>query len=198
MNFLAHLYLSGDSEEVAIGNFISDFVKGRDYVQYPAEIRKGILLHRKIDSFTDIHPIVRKSKSYFAPKYRKYAGVITDVLYDHYLVNDWKKYSDIEFDHYVAGVHNLLKNYAQYLPPQVGEFVPYFIRNKWLKNYGTFDGLESVFIGMSKGTSLPDESAFAMDMIHEHYKELHEQFGEFFPQLIAYVEAQLEEMVQPI
>lgn len=195
MNYLAHLYLSGDSEEITIGNFISDYVKGQDYAKYPSEIQKGILLHRKIDNFTDLHPIVRNSKTFFAPRYHKYAGVITDVLFDHFLINEWKQFSDYDFDAYVLDVHNLLKNYQEYLPEKVKHFLPYFLRNNWLKSYRTLDGLESVFIGMAKGTTLPDESAFAMKVIRDKYKILRRDFMDFFPQLVIYVEAQCAQEV---
>ena len=85
MNVLAHIYLSGDSDKIIIGNYIGDYVKGRDYLNYPELIRKGIILHRYIDMFTDRHPVVHRSKIYFSRKYHKYAGVITDIMYDHYL-----------------------------------------------------------------------------------------------------------------
>lgn len=195
MNFLAHLYLSGDSDEIAVGNFISDYVKGQEYKSYPPQIQKGILLHRKIDGFTDSHPIVRQSKAYFAPRYHKYAGVIVDVLYDHFLATEWNKFSDYEFDAFVLDVHNLLKNNSEYIPEGVKRFLPYFIRNNWLISYKQLEGLESVFIGMPKGTSLPDESAFAMKVIRDKYKYLRRDFLEFFPQIKIYVEAQINQTV---
>ncbi len=85
MNFLAHIYLSGDNDEIKLGNFIGDYIKGNAYNKYPPLIRKGILLHRKIDYFTDSHPIVRNHKSFFYDKYHKYAGIIIDIIYDHFL-----------------------------------------------------------------------------------------------------------------
>ncbi len=193
MNFLAHLYLSGDSDEIAIGNFISDYVKGQEYLKYPTEIQKGILLHRRIDGFTDTHPIVRQSKTYFAPRYHKYAGVIIDVLFDHFLATEWDKFSDYAFDAFVLDVHNLLKNNAEYIPEGVKRFLPYFIKNNWLASYKTLEGIESVFIGMPKGTSLPDESAFAMKVIRDKYEYLRRDFLDFFPQIEVYVNAQINQ-----
>jgi len=193
MNFLAHLYLSGDSDDIAIGNFISDYVKGQEYKKYPEEIQKGILLHRKIDGFTDMHPIVRQNKAYFAPRYHKYAGVIIDVLYDHFLATEWAKFTDYDFNAFVHDVHNLLKNNPEYIPEGVKRFLPYFIRNNWLASYKTLEGIESVLIGMPKGTSLPDESAFAMNVIRDKYNYLRRDFLEFFPQIIIYVDAQVKQ-----
>ena len=106
MNYLAHIFLSGSSEEILIGNFIGDYVKGRDYLNYPAQIKKGILLHRRIDSFTDSHKIVHQSMSYFAPQYHKYAGIIIDILYDHYLIKNWDRYCPLPLETYKVEVRN--------------------------------------------------------------------------------------------
>ena len=92
MNFLAHIYLSGDDPNIQLGNFIGDFVKGRNLVeQFGHEIAKGIELHRAIDEFTDKHPIVKLSKVRLREKYRHYAPVIVDIFYDHYLAKNWEK-----------------------------------------------------------------------------------------------------------
>ncbi len=88
MNVLAHIYLSGDSEKIILGNYIGDYVKGRDYLKYPELIRKGIIIHRHIDAFTDSHPVVHRSKIFFTRKYHKYSGVVTDIIYDHYLTRN--------------------------------------------------------------------------------------------------------------
>ena len=84
MNFLAHIYLSGDDDELKIGNFIADSVKGKKFSQFPDQVQKGITLHRKIDSYTDSHPIVRESVLRLFPKYGHYSSVIVDILYDHF------------------------------------------------------------------------------------------------------------------
>ena len=95
MNFLAHLYLSGDNEDLIIGNFIADMVKGRQIENFQEEVVKGIELHRKIDYFTDNHAIVDQSKRRLRNKYRLYSGVIVDMFYDHYLAANWSEYSRI-------------------------------------------------------------------------------------------------------
>lgn len=80
MNFLAHIYLSAEIDELKIGNFIADSVKGKAYLKFPEMIQNGIILHRGIDSFTDGHPIVRKSTHRLFPFYSHYSGVIVDIF----------------------------------------------------------------------------------------------------------------------
>lgn len=191
MNFLAHLYLSGDNDEIRLGNFIGDYVKGKDYDKYPPAVKKGILLHRKIDSFTDMHPIVRKSKSYFYYKYHKYSGIIIDILYDHFLAHEWHMFSEINFDVYVENIHEWLRNNIDDMPLEMKKLVSHFMRNNWLKSYRSIEGIESVLIGMSKGTSLPAEYDYAIFILKKHYNELRHDFLNYFPELIEHVRAEL-------
>jgi acyl carrier protein phosphodiesterase len=187
MNFLAHFYLSGDSDDIKIGNFIGDYVKGNSYQDYPESIRKGILLHRKIDSYTDTHPVVRKSKFLFALKYRKYAGIIVDILYDHYLSVEWDKYSEVPLKEYIDELYLMLEKNYDRLPPQVQRFVFRFIGDDWLGTYQNLSGIENVLHRMSKRTSLPEETSFALEVINSHYAQLMDHFNQFFVELVNYV-----------
>src|SRR5689334_7104563 len=114
MNFLAHLHLSGDNEEIKIGNFIADFVKGKNYDDFPAGIRQGIIIHRHIDYFTDTHPVVSESKQRLYATYHKYAAVIVDIFYDHYLATRWEQYSNISLVDFASEFYFMVKKYLQY------------------------------------------------------------------------------------
>ena len=94
MNFLAHIYLSGNNDLVTIGNFIADGIRGKKYLEFPIDIQTGILLHRQIDTFTDAHKTVRESTKRLHKNYSHYSGVIVDILYDHFLAKNWASYSD--------------------------------------------------------------------------------------------------------
>jgi acyl carrier protein phosphodiesterase len=194
MNFLAHIYLSGSSSEIRLGNFIGDYVKGREHKNYPTLVQRGIILHRKIDSFTDSHPIVRKHKTFFQLKYHKYAGIVTDIIYDHFLACEWYMFSEVDFNEYVESTHDWLLSYLDSMPLEMKKFVPNFIRNNWLKSYKTIEGIESVLIGMSKGTSLPAEYEFAILVFRKHYEEIKHDFFNYFEQLTEYVDAELIKM----
>ncbi len=188
MNVLAHIYLSGDSDEIIIGNYIGDYVKGRDYLKYPEQIRKGIIIHRNIDAFTDKHPVVHRSKLLFTKKYHKYAGVVIDIMYDHFLTREWDFYSRRPLESIIYQFYRAMVNNHHILPDKVKERIPFFIINNWLESYKTTNGLRSVFKALSKRTSLPNESRYAIKTLKKNYYSLDDDFMEFFPQLIEYVE----------
>jgi acyl carrier protein phosphodiesterase len=187
MNYLAHIFLSGTDNEIMIGNFIGDYVKGRDYNNFPPSIRKGILLHRRIDTFTDRHKIVHQSMSYFAPKYHKYAGIIIDILYDHFLANNWDKFSPQPIHISKENLFDCLKKNYAILPERVQFFVPSFIKNDWIEIYSTIEGIINVFTRMSMRTTLPDQSEFAREVLRKYYIQLQSEFLTYFPDIIRYV-----------
>jgi len=188
MNVLAHIYLSGDSDEIIIGNYIGDYVKGSDYLKYPELIKKGIILHRHIDDFTDRHPVVHRSKILFTRKYHKYAGVVVDIIYDHYLTKEWDTFSRRPLESITYQFYRAMVNNYDILPAKVQDRFPFFIINNWIESYKTNKGLKHVLNTLSKRTSLPSEAKYAIKTFKKNYYSLGEDFMEFFPQLIEYVE----------
>jgi acyl carrier protein phosphodiesterase len=180
MNFLAHIYLSGDSREILIGNFIGDYVKGKNISGYPEKVKQGIMLHRKIDSFTDSHILTRASKKVIAEKYGLYAGIVVDIYYDHFLSANWHLYSEIPLREYIHDRYRLLDSGFSIFPAGVKSWFPYFIKSNWLETYIHFNGLNMVFKRMSYRTSLPDHSDYAVSQLKENYDFLKENFIEFF------------------
>ena len=141
MNFLAHLHLSGTNDYIKIGNFIGDSVKGKSYQKFAPDIQKGILLHRKIDYFTDKHIITKDLSKFFAPKYRKYSGIVVDIIYDYYLANNWNKYSNISLEQFISDTHNLLMLNFRILPLKIKKFLPFLIGKKRLLSYRNISGI---------------------------------------------------------
>ena len=189
MNYLAHTYLSGNNDNIKIGNFLGDWVKGSDYMKYSEDIRTGITLHRNIDSFTDRHPIVRQSASRFRARYARYSGVIIDILYDHYLANNWKDFCDVPLREYVNRMHNVMLNNLELLPPRLKNYLPEFMNERWIERYATLEGIRDVLDTMSKRTSLPKETEFAIGVMEASYDDFRHEFYDFFGQIIEFVEA---------
>ena len=188
MNYLSHIYLSGDSEEIKLGNFIGDFVKGNQFLKYPPEIAKGILLHRQIDSFTDSHRVINECIVKLRPGFGKYSGIVIDIFLDHFLAVNWHTYSIEKLSFFTKRFHAiLLSNFFQ-LPSRVKLFVPFLIQNKRLQSYGSFQGIENTLRIMVKHASLPAETDFAMKILEEEYEFFNSAFNEFFPEIIRFIE----------
>ena len=188
MNYLAHIYLSGDSEEIKVGNFIGDFVKGNQHQQFPEQVAYGIVLHRRIDYFTDQHATVRECIQLLRPGYGKYAGIVADVFFDHFLASNWKDYSVDSLRHFTKNAHAIFLSNFVLLPLGVKKFLPFLIYHKRLESYAIRENLLPVLEIMSKYTSLPANSEWAMQILNQEYDQFEALFRSFFPELIDYVE----------
>ncbi len=185
MNFLAHIYLSGDEPDTIWGNFIGDGVKGKQLLSYPKGIRQGIELHRHIDHFTDNHPITAEARKLIRPHFRKYAGVVLDMYFDHFLGQDWERYHHQPLEEFVPEIHDLLNRFEPKMPEKTRRFFFYMKEHNWLLNYRNLDSLSRVFKGMSSRTPFESNMENAVPVLIEHYDELSGFFTEFFPDLEA-------------
>jgi len=194
MNFLAHIYLSGDSDLVTIGNFMADGIKGKEYRKYRRELQIGILLHREIDTYTDAHPTVRKSTKRLHEKYSHYSGVIVDILYDHFLAKNWKSYCDVPLDKYVEHFYDSLEDNFDILPLRIQKMMPYMITNNWLLSYASVEGIAKVLEGMNRRTHNRSQMNLAVNELEEFYSEFEIEFTSFFKELIAFSKEKLESL----
>ena len=186
MNFLAHIYLSGENEGVTIGNFMADGIKGKKHEKYPSQIQNGILLHREIDSFTDHHPIVRKSTARLHKNYGHYSGVIVDILYDHFLAKNWNSYHEQPLDEYIQDFYKLLRLNFDVLTSRIQHMMPYMISDNWLLSYATVSGISKILVQMNRRTKNASKMNFAVIELEEYYSEFEEEFTSFFIELIAF------------
>ncbi|MBK6397509.1 MAG: DUF479 domain-containing protein [Bacteroidetes bacterium] len=186
MNFLAHIFLSGNDEQLMIGNFIADYVKGNKKDLFPDQIRKGIELHRAIDDYTDHHPVTEDSKARLRPKYRKYSGVIVDLYYDHFLARNFEMYSEIPLPEFTQRTYAILLENQDVLPDGVKQFLPYMIERNWLQNYATIEGIGRTLTGLSKRVSFENKMDESVQDLQADYAIYKNEFHRFFPQLITF------------
>lgn len=194
MNFLAHIYLSGNNDMLKIGNFMADSIRGHHYLDYPDDIRKGILLHRYIDTFTDAHPIYRKSKHRLHEKYGHYSGVIMDIVYDHYLAKNWSKYSDEKLEDYADNFYKLLQNNYGLLTEKIQKMMPSMIARNWLVSYASLDGLEMILFQMDYRTKHRVHMQEAIVEVKQFYSEFEEEFTLYFEELQQHCKEKLLEL----
>lgn len=189
MNYLAHIFLSGDDVQIQIGNFIGDFVKGNQPDNYPERIRKGILMHRRIDHFTDHHRVVKETKALLRPVFGRYSGIITDMYFDYLLAVSFSEYSPDRSLSKLARRFNfhVLLNYYR-LPQRVRRFIFHFTSSNRLVRYATIEGLHESLSIMSRYKTAAINPDLSIRFLMENRKELENKFHQFFPELIAYAE----------
>ena len=191
MNFLAHIYLSGENTALQTGNFIADAVKGNQFEQYAPLVQKGIRLHRAIDSFTDQHPIVLQSTERLRESQKKYAPVAVDIFYDHFLAKNWLAYHKEDLYNYTQNFYARIRQEAN-LPAKIQTLLPYMIRQNWLYNYQKINAIKQVFEGMSKRTSFASNLLDAPKALEENYEAFQQDFEGFFPEIVRFVKNWLE------
>jgi len=194
MNFLAHIYLSGDNEMVVLGNFMADGIHGEAYKKYPEDIQKGILLHREIDTFTDVHPVVRQSTKRLHKNYGHYSGVIVDIMYDHFLAKNWEMFSKLPLDVFVANFYKILDRNFDILTARVKRMMPFMIAENWLLNYSKIEGIQQVLDGMNRRTENKSKMNEATKELSIFYSEFEAEFMLFFEDLIHFSKEKLIEI----
>lgn len=192
MNFLAHAFLSGNDQKLLVGNFIGDFVKGRQAIHsFDSQIARGISLHRQIDDFTDDHAVVLESKKRLRPKYRHYSAVIVDVFYDHFLAVEWSLYHRKPLADYASWVYETIQSHHDILPTGVRYMLPYMIEGNWLLNYSKLEGIERALTGMSRRTPYQSKMDEAVKDLRKDYDAYKQEFDAFFPELLKKVDSWL-------
>jgi acyl carrier protein phosphodiesterase len=198
MNYLAHIFLSGENDVVTIGNFIADGIKGKKYKKYSKNIQIGILLHRHIDSYTDAHETVRQSTKRLHEKYGHYSGVIVDILYDHFLAKNWASYSDTPLDEYVENFYHSLEANYDLLPLRIQKMMPYMLADNWLLNYASINGISRVLDGVNRRTKNRSSMNEAVVELETFYTEFENEFSYFFDELIASSKQKLDALNQEL
>jgi acyl carrier protein phosphodiesterase len=180
MNFLAHIYLSGENDLIKIGNFMADGIRGKQFEHFPDDVQKGIILHRFIDTYTDSHVVFRQSTKRLHEKYHHYAGVIVDIIYDHFLAKNWTKYSDEKLEEFINRFYNSLHHNYSILTEKTQSLMPYMIERNWLLSYQTVEGIHQILTQMDRRSKNISKMQFASVELIEFYNEFEHEFTIFF------------------
>jgi acyl carrier protein phosphodiesterase len=194
MNFLAHIHLSGTNDQIKIGNFMADGIRGKQFLNFPVEIQKGILLHRAIDTFTDAHPLFRKSTKRLHSRYHHYAGVIVDLYYDHFLAKKWSEYNDEKLEDYVARFYQTLVAHSEILTAKTQHLLPYMIEQNWLVSYQSISGLEHILKQMDNRTKNQSKMRYASEELIANYDAFEEEFSLFYEELQEFSKNKLSQL----
>jgi acyl carrier protein phosphodiesterase len=196
MNWLAHIFLSEPTVENRLGNLLGDLVKGKDLDRLDPLLRSGVNRHYAIDRFTDSHPTIKISKQRIDREYSRFAGILIDVFYDHFLATNWATYSSVKLADFTHEIHTSFQAYPGDLPQFARETIDRMICGDWLTSYQQFSGIEATLaridyriqarMGDSQSTRLRQlaiELVTAMPILEREYSNLDRDFNLFFPEL---------------
>jgi len=183
MNFLAHIYLSGENDLIKIGNFMADGIRGKQFEHFPLDVQKGIQLHRFIDTYTDSHDIFRKSTKRLHDRYHHYSGVIVDIVYDHFLAKNWSNYSDEKLETFISRFYNSLHDNYDILTEKTQDLMPYMIGRNWLLSYRTVDGIHQILTQMDRRSKNISQMQYAVEELKEFYDDFEDEFTLFFEEM---------------
>lgn len=189
MNYLAHLHLGGPQPGQLLGSLYGDFVKGSLQGHYAPDIEAAIRLHRRIDVFTDGHPLVRVAVARFPAERRRYAGILLDLFFDHCLACHWDDYADEPLALFTGRVYRTLAAEAE-LPGRLALIAPRMAEQDWLGSYREFAVFERVLPNMQRRLSRPEGLDGALVELERLYPQLLEDFRAFYPELIDFAQAQ--------
>jgi acyl carrier protein phosphodiesterase len=190
MNLLAHALLSGPEAEVRLGNLLADYVKGRDRRSMSPEFLEGVRQHQVVDTFTDAHPIVSRSRARIKG-YRHVTGILVDVFYDHFLSLRWEHYSSKSLGAFTARLYAGLRSHPIPLPDETQATLDQLIGEDWLGSYASIEGIEDALGRISEQLTArvgrDFELAKATSALLTNFDDLGRDFAEFFPLLRVHV-----------
>ena len=192
MNFLAHAYLSFGQEEILVGNFIADFVRGKDIEKYPKKVQLGIQLHRAIDTYTYSHPLVKQVQSFLIPRFGHYSRVISDVFFDYFLAKNWNNYSDTPLEQFSLDSYRILSLYPQELPETFCRMFHWMRTQNWLYAYREPVGIQAALDGLSRRARFDSKMNESTQVLWEKEEEIEALFFVFFQDLETFAQATLD------
>ena len=194
MNFLAHVFLSGDDFPLAVGNLIADQVKGNEFQNYPLQVQNGIKLHHAIDHFTDTHQIFKECVTELFPIYRHFSRVIIDMYFDHFLAVHWNKYHSLSLEEFSKKFYSQLRNYNIDFSFKINSFINALINYNWFEKYKSINGLGIIMTQMEKRTSFDSNLGRSTTELIEKYPYFEEQFLNFIRPLIAFSKMKINQL----
>lgn len=183
MNWLAHLALSPPHPEIRVGNLLPDLAARSEWVGLSENYQLGIRLHLRIDAFTDAHPLFRQSLRRFQPPLRRYAGILTDVFYDHVLAREWAQFHPQPLPEFIQEVYASFASQKGVIPSPAWEALARMQADDWLGSYAETEGLRQIFRRMSRRLRRPVDFEPSLTVLAEHYEAYRQDFLVFYPEL---------------
>lgn len=187
MNWLAHLLLSEPTAEFRLGNLLPDLLSTRELEDFPDEFRRGIECHRRIDAFTDRHPLFGASRDRLRPSFGRLAAVAVDVFYDHLLAAEWEQYARVPLRRFADEVYAEVGAALPRIPPHARIRLERMCEHDWIVSYRRISGVQFALQRIGERLRKPLDLGGAVHALAEEFGALQGDFRAFFPQLRAHV-----------
>lgn len=199
MNFVAHLFLSPCNDAFRVGSILADFTVGKmDQIEesFGPDISVGIRHHREVDRFTDSHDAVCACVNAMKDSFGIYGAIVSDVMFDHFLLRHWKRYCTISKETFFASVYQSLTLMRPEFPRHYQVTVRRMLERRWLHTYedveNTAYALQRIGERFTRKTPLSD----ALPGLKQHYDVLENTFLLFFPQLQRFSDELISEIFE--
>lgn len=186
LNYLGHLYLSDPDEDALLGSLLGDFVKGPLDGRFPPPVTHAIALHRRLDSYTDAHPAVRASRARVSPARRRYAGIMVDLFYDHFLAKNWPRLHAESLTAFSRHVYGILDRRLDELPERLRRIAPVMSRFDWLGSYAEIESIYTALNRMAQRLRRENRLYGSADELLENYAQMEADFHAFLPDAAAF------------
>lgn len=169
-----------------MGNLLGDFARGVDIHQLSSSVCQGLINHRAIDQFTDTHPQVRELKTRFSPQRRRFSGIVLDVLFDHFLIHHWHRYTPEPLDGFLNQAYDDLRQGMPLMPENMQRVVSKMIKGDWIRSYEDIDQVGFALDRIASRIRFKNNFAGSISEIQQQYDILEAGFLQFFPDLISF------------
>jgi len=186
LNYLAHLYFSDPTVESRVGNLLGDFARGVDINQLSVPVRQGLINHRQIDQFTDTHPQVRELKTLFSRQRRRFSGIVLDVLFDHFLIHHWQRFTNDPLDPFIDQAYRDLYRGFPLMTDQMQRVVGRMIEGDWIRSYEDIDQVGFALDRIAGRIRFRNDFSGSISEVQQQYDTLEAGFLQFFPDLISF------------
>ena len=190
MNYLAHLFLAQPTADSHFGNMLGDFGGLTKVTITTPQILRGLKNHYLVDKYTDNHQLVRKAKTYFSAKNKRFSGIALDVLFDHFLIKHWHLFHQVPFATFKQQSYRRLGKRQELMPDRMKHTVSRIILDDWFESYKTVTGIYTAIENISKRIHFKNNFSSSTQDIDQYYSELEHLFLQFFPELMLYIAQQ--------
>jgi acyl carrier protein phosphodiesterase len=191
VNFLAHACLAEGSDHAIVGSLMGDFVKGPlAGGRYGAELTRALMLHRRIDTYTDGHDVVRESRHRVSPTRRRFSGIMVDMFYDHFLARRWDEYNDMPLERFTARIYSALREHHALLPERLRDMAPRMAAADLLGSYRYAESIGLALDRMGQRLKRGNVLVGSAEELLEHYDAFDADFRTFFPDLVRFARSQ--------